>query len=195
MGSSHAPDALVLIDMFPSISSLLVLLQYVHGILCSDGSVGIIKGATTIGSNCQILPINREFDDTRYIRQHSAAGTQPNVKEGRYSNGKLPQSLTFYGEAAGKVAVELAPFTLTKTQHFQVLFEMLNRPKGLLTKSKYLDRIHTLNSHSEDSILVVKNITPEWLAGMFDGDGGITVLHNEKAGRSRLELNMTQAKY
>ncbi|KAL0029349.1 hypothetical protein WJX77_001518 [Trebouxia sp. C0004] len=30
--------------------------------------------------------------------------------------------------------------------------------------------------------------------GMFDGDGGITVPHNDKAGRSRLELNITQEK-
>ncbi|DBB07156.1 TPA: hypothetical protein ACH3X1_011727 [Trebouxia sp. C0004] len=29
---------------------------------------------------------------------------------------------------------------------------------------------------------------------MFDGDGGITVPHNDKAGRSRLELNITQEK-
>ena len=43
-------------------------------------------------------------------------------------------------------------------------------------------------------ILVVKNITPEWLAGMFDGDGGITVIHNKKAGRSRLEISITQEK-
>lgn len=31
-------------------------------------------------------------------------------------------------------------------------------------------------------------------AGIFDGDGGITVPRNEKAGRSRLELNITQDK-
>ncbi|DBA77426.1 TPA: hypothetical protein ACH3X1_009258 [Trebouxia sp. C0004] len=106
----------------------------------------------------------------------------------------MRQVLTFVGKAADKVAAELAPFTVTKTQHFKVLLEMLNQPNGLLTKSEYRDRIHTLNSHPEDSILVVKNITPEWLAGMFDGDGGITVIHNEKAGRSCLEISITQEK-
>ena len=75
-----------------------------------------------------------------------------------------------------------------------MLFDMQNQQKGLLTNSKYLDGIHTLNSHPEDHILIVKNITSPWLADMFDGDGGITVLHNEKAGRSWLELNITQAK-
>ena len=87
----------------------------------------------------------------------------------------------------------MAPFTVTKTQHFKVLLE-LNQPNGLLTKSKYLDHISTLNSNPQDCILEAKNITPEWLAGMFDGDGGITVPHNDKAGRSRLELNITQEK-
>ncbi|DBA88137.1 TPA: hypothetical protein ACH3X2_005131 [Trebouxia sp. C0005] len=215
MGSSHASDIvpalrplcevqttepLVLRDMFPSRS---LLLQYINGILCSDGSVGINnKGPQrfeAIVRICQsnlafLTAINKEFDNTGYIRQHSAAGTRLDVEEGRYSNGELRQALTFYGEAAVKVAAELAPFTVTKSQHFQVLFDMQNQRKGLLTNSKYLDSIHTLNSHPEDSILIVKNITAPWLAGMFDGDGGITVPHNEKAGRSRLELNITQAK-
>ena len=116
------------------------------------------------------------------------------MQEGRYSNGELRQTLTFYGEAAGKVAAELAPFTVTKAQHFRVLLEMLNQPNGLLTNNQCLDYISTLNNNSQNSILEVKNITPEWLAGMFDGDGGITVFRNEKVGRSRLELNITQAK-
>ncbi|KAL0029348.1 hypothetical protein WJX77_001518 [Trebouxia sp. C0004] len=122
-------EALVLRDMFPSRSSLL---QYVNGMLCSDGSVGIRKkGPHRFQANvriCQsnlafLTAINKEFDNTGYISLHSA---RDNIQEGRYSNGELRQTLTFYG--------------------------------------------------------------------MFDGDGGITVPHNDKAGRSRLELNITQEK-
>lgn len=215
MGSSNTPEALpaidplcevqttetlVLKDMFPSRSSLL---QYINGMLCSDGSVGIRKKGPqrfeAIVRICQsnrafLTAINKEFDNTGYISLHSASGTRHNVQEGRYSDGELRQTLTFYGEAADKVAGELAPFSVTKTQHFKLLLEMLNQPNS--QKSKYLDQISTLNSNPQDCILEAKNIKPEWLAGMFDGDGGITVPHNDKAGRSRsrLELNITQEK-
>ncbi|DBA90255.1 TPA: hypothetical protein ACH3X1_003547 [Trebouxia sp. C0004] len=63
-----------------------------------------------------------EFGYTGNISTHSAAGTVANVNEGRYSEGEMRQVLTFVGKAADKVA-ELAPFTVTKTQHFKVLLE------------------------------------------------------------------------
>ena len=42
----------------------------------------------------------------------------------------------------------------------------------------------SLNSHPEDSTFEVTYVTPEciWVAGMCDGDGSITVLHDAKAG-------------
>ena len=92
------------------------------------------------------------------------------------------------------MAAELGTFTVTMAQHKQVLLKITRQPDGVLTRGEYLDRINTLNGQPKNSILEVKNITPEWLAGMYDGDGGITVAHDEKSGRSRLELHITQSK-
>lgn len=95
-----------------------------------------------------------------------------------------------------EVAKELAPFTVTKTQHVKVLLEMMKSSDGVLTRAQYWERMKALNRQPEDSIIEVRNIniTPAWLAGMFDGDGGLTILHNKESGRSRLELNITQSK-
>lgn len=212
MGSSHTPDAvpdlrtlsqvqttqsLVLSDKFPTRS---LLLQYLSGMLCADGTVRIAQKAPQkvqavvrfYQSNTVFLTaINKEFDNTGYVRVHSGAGTQANINEGRYSKGELRQKLTFYDQAACKVAAELLPFTVTKTQHFKLLLEMQKQPNGLLTNRQWLDRISTLNNNSQDCILEVKNITPHWMAGMFDGDGCINVHHTQRTGRSGLVLTIT----
>jgi len=155
----HTPESLMLHDFFQSRS---LLLQYLSGMLDADGSVTIhSKGGARLeaigrfyqSNLCFLTAINAEFGYTGNISTHSAAGTVANVNEGRCSEGEMRQVLTFVGKAADKVAAELAQFSVTKTQHFKVLLEMLNQPNGLLTKSEYRDRIRTLNSHPEDSIL------------------------------------------
>lgn len=196
----HTSEPLGLHDLFQSRS---LLLQYLSGMMDADGSIGInrkdaerFQGMVRFSQSnlAYLTAINAEFGYTGYISTHYAAGTDANVNEGRFSNGKMRQTLTFLGKAAVEVAEELAPFTVTKTQHMKVLLEMMKQSDGLLTRAQYWERMKALDRQPEDSIIEVRNITPAWLAGMFDGDGGLTVLHNKESGRSRLELNITQSK-
>lgn len=56
------------------------------------------------------------------------------------------------------------------------------------------DKICSLDDRPQDSNLVVSNITPEWLANMFDGNGSVRVENIKKAIRTTLELSLTQQK-
>jgi hypothetical protein len=193
-------NPLVLHELFQSRS---LMLQYLNGVVCADGNISIFRRGTDrfepviriYQSNLAFLTaVNMEFNNTGYIAYHGEAGMDPNVNEGRYSQGEHRQVLSFFGKAAVDVAAELAPFTVTKKNHFETVLEMLNQPDGPVTKEQYSVRMQCFNSKPEDNTLEVKNITAEWLAGMFDGDGCICVKHNEKAGRSHLVLNITQSK-
>lgn len=90
---------------------------------------------------------NKELKNIGYIWQRTGAGSTAYIK-GNYSKGECGHTLSFYAEAVDKVAAELAPYTVTKTQHIQVLLEMLNQPHAV--RSKYLDRMNSLNSNPQN---------------------------------------------
>ena len=196
-----APKSLVLHGLFQSRSSLL---QYLSGMMDADGSICITRkqGDKQLGarvsfaqSNLTFLTaINAEFGDTGYICTRSA---RADINEGRYSRGELRRVLIFEGRAAGDVAAELQPYTVTKAPHIDTLLDMLKQPAGALgmsARQQCHKRTQDLQSKaSDDSTLVVQNITPEWLAGMFDGDGCIFV-KSQRNGRSSLHLTITQVK-
>ncbi|DBA91133.1 TPA: hypothetical protein ACH3X1_016092 [Trebouxia sp. C0004] len=92
----------------------------------ADGNIGVnrkdaerFQGMVRFSQSnlAYLTAINAEFGYTGYISTHYAAVTNANVNEGRFSNGEMRQTLTFLGKAAVEVAEELAPFTVTKTQH------------------------------------------------------------------------------
>lgn len=74
-----------------------------------------------------LTAINAEFSHTGYIYTRSAA---VDYMEGRYSKGELRHILTFGGRAAGDVAAELQPYTVTKAPHIDTLLDMLKHPAG-----------------------------------------------------------------
>ncbi len=197
----HTPDSLVLHDLFQSRS---LLLQYLSGMMDADGSISINrKGGARLEASVRfaqsnltfLTAINAEFGYTGYIFTRSAAA---DYNEGRYSKGEWRQILTFVGKAAGDVAAELQPYTVTKAPHIEILLDMLKQPagpSGLSARQQCHHRMQDLYSRAPDDItLVVQNITPRWIAGMFDGDGCIAVRHHLRTGRSALELNVTQSK-
>lgn len=206
MEASQAPNAasesLVLNGLFQSRSSLL---QYLSGMLDADGSICItckngdkkLEARVSFAqSNSTFLSaINAEFCYTGYLYTRSAAA---DYNEGRYSKGESRHILTFGGRAAGDVAAELQPYTVTKAPHIETLLDMLKHPagpSGMSARQQCHKRMQDLYSKVPyDSALVVQNITPEWLAGMFDGDGCIFVKTHLRVGRSALELNITQSK-
>ena len=193
-----APESLVLHGLFQSRTSLL---QYLSGMMDADGSIYITRkqGDKQLGarlafaqSNFTFLnAINAEFGYTGYINTRPA---RVGCVEGRYSKGELRQILIFDGRAAGDVAAELQP---SKAPHIATLLDMLKHPaspSGWSTRQQCHQRMQDLNSKAtDDRVLVVENITPEWLAGMFDGDGCIFV-ESQRNGRSSLHLTITQSK-
>ena len=199
----HTPESLVLHDLFQSRS---LLLQYLSGMMDAYGSISIHRKGGALRATVRfaqsnlafLTAINAEFDYTGYISTHSAAGKAANVNEGRYSKGELRQMLTFVGKAAGDVAAELQPYTVTKAPHIEILLDMLKHPASpsrLSARQQCYLRMQVLYSKApDDNALVDQNITPAWMAGMFDGDGCIVVTHHLRTGRSALELNITQSK-
>ena len=195
------PKSLVLHGLFQSRSSLL---QYLSGMMDADGSICITRkqGDKQLGakvsfaqSNLTFLTaINAEFGHTGYISTRSAA---IDYNEGRYSKGESRRILIFEGTAAGDVAAELQPYTVTKAPHIDTLLDMLKHPvgpSGMSARRQCHKRMQDLYSKAtDDRDLVLQNITPEWLAGMFDGDGCIYV-KSQRNGRSYLHLTITQSK-
>ncbi|DBA84417.1 TPA: hypothetical protein ACH3X1_006053 [Trebouxia sp. C0004] len=104
-----------------------------------------------------LTAINAEFGHTGYISTRSAAA---NMNEGRYSQGELRQMLTFMGKAAGDVAAELQPYTVTKAPHIEILLDMLKHPagpSGLSARQQCHHRMQDLYSKApDDSALVAK---------------------------------------
>ena len=196
-----APERLVLHALFQSRSSLL---QYLSGMMDADGSIYIarkqgdkqlVARVAFAQSNLSFLTaINAEFDHTGYINTGSA---RADVNEGRYSRGELRQVLIFDGRAAGDVAAELQPYTVMKAPQIDTLLDMLKQPagaSGMSSRQQCHKRMQELNSRGPDhSTLVVQNITAEWLAGIFDGDGCIFV-KSQPNGRCSLLLTITQSK-
>ena len=198
--NSLLPPTLSLPDQFQSRSSLL---KYLNGIVCSDGSISIYrKGGERLEATvrfCQsnlsfLTAINEVFGNKGHITTNTC--TRANVIEGRYSKGEMRQMLSFGGKAAGEVAAELAPYTVTKDPHIEALLAFVHLPAGPSEAKKQLYyRIQDLNDKGpDDNTLKIENITPEWLSGFFDGDGSICVSHTVRNGRTGLELNVTQSK-
>ncbi|KAL0029426.1 hypothetical protein WJX77_007038 [Trebouxia sp. C0004] len=165
--------------------------------IARKGSQQLVARVMFAQSNLAFLTaINAEFGYTGSIYTRSKAAVDYN--EGRYSKGELRQMLSFECRAAGDVAAELQPHTVTKAPHIEIVLDMLKHPAGPSGTSarqqcyKHMQDLHSKDP--DDSDLVVQNITPEWLAGMFDGDGCIWVKHNLKVGRSQLALAITQSK-
>ncbi|DBA92778.1 TPA: hypothetical protein ACH3X1_002970 [Trebouxia sp. C0004] len=132
----HTSESLVLHDLFQSRS---LLPQYSSGMLDADGSISIHrKGGARLDAIVRVYQsnlafhtaINAEIGYTGYISTHSVAGTAANMNEGRYSKGELRQKLTFVGKAAGDVAAELQPYTVTKAPHIEILLGMLKHRAG-----------------------------------------------------------------
>jgi hypothetical protein len=94
-----------------------------------------------------------------------------------------------------RAALEYCSVLQSSLLHIKTLLGMLKHPAGLSAREQCHHRMQVLKSKApDDSTLVVQNITPEWIAGMFDGDGCIVVSHHLRTGRSALELNITQSK-
>ena len=139
-------------------------------------------------SNLSFLTATNEvFNNRGYITTNPAAGTRANVIEWRYSNGEMRQMLVFLGKAAGEVAAELAPYTVTKAPHIEALLALVHLPAGPSEAKKELYYcMQDLNDKGpDDNTLVVANITPEWLSGFLDGDGSICVCHTMRKSPMR----------
>ena len=88
--------------------------------------------------------------------------------------------------------------TVTKQPHFEALLEFaliaLIQAGQAAAKRLLFNRTRSLNNGGPAAdTLVTDNITPEWLAGSFDGYGCISVLR-DPCGQTYLNLNVTQDK-
>ena len=171
------------------------MLQRISGMLCADGAVSLDMNRKLCSARnrfCQsnlalLTAINDALGSKGHISFRSASKS---VEEGMYSKGKQGQVLTLNGSFALEVAGELQPYSVTKVAHFQVLAELAALTPGQSeTKLNLHKRMLELNNKGpEDDTLALDNMTPEWLAGFFDGDGSIGVMHERSKGRCILPL-------
>ena len=80
------------------------------------------------------------------------------LHEGKYSHGEARHTLLFRGAAADKVAAELAPHSVTKTEHFKLLLELLAEPftANTSTYDEHINSSTALNSNPTDNILQIR---------------------------------------
>ena len=118
-------------------SKLNLSAPYLSGIICSDGTIPIYKpgewyleaALRVHQSNLSFLNATNEvFDDKGIITIHSAADTCANVIEGRCSKAEMRQMLTFVGKAAGELAAQLEPYTVTQAPHIEALWALVHLP-------------------------------------------------------------------
>ena len=112
-------------------------------------------------SNLSFLnAINEVFDNKGYITIHSAAGTCANVIEKRCSKGDMRQMLTFVGKAAGELAAQLEPYTVTQAPHIEALWALVHLPADPSEAKKQLYyRMQDLDDKEpDDNTLVLANI-------------------------------------
>ena len=206
--AAPTPPALPVLHLSECFPYRPTALQWVSGLLCADGTVSIVQGNNQgnltamlifYQSNTALLnAINEFFGHKGHVKTSYASECPSNnvAVEGKYSKGEKRQFLTFRSKAAGEIAQELLPYTVTKGPLLEIVLKFVSLPVGPSeTKIALYKKAKKLNEKkTEKTSVQAANIVPAWVGGFVDGDGCICVYHDVRNGRSCLQINVTQNK-
>ncbi len=141
-----------------------------------------------------LTAVSKVFDNPGAISIASVGKDQGNM--GVYSNTDLRQKLVFTSKAALEEAAELAPYSVRKHEYFETVSAWEKLPvRSIEARMQLYDSVKGINNtEADDHTFDTVKVTPEWLAGLYDGEGCADVQHHRKAGRSKLRLHVTQSK-